>query len=169
MQPALLVITGAAAAGKSTVGDHLRQRPELCVIDGDVLGRGAAATAGGRRDYVGFWRFVLSVCDEIRSSGLIPVVPCICLPDQVLAAVEGEVVHFLGLLSEPSTIRQRIAARPGVSEVPSPDTHVQFDQTLRSVTVPKPHTWERHDVASNQLAATLAVASDWASRHTTCP
>lgn len=73
----VLVITGAAATGKSTVGDHLRQRLDLLVIDGDVLGRGAAATADGRRDYVEFWRFVLAVCREVRSNGLVPVVPCI--------------------------------------------------------------------------------------------
>lgn len=169
VQSTLLVITGAAAAGKSTVGNHLRGRPDLCVIDGDVLGRGAAATADGGRDYVGFWRYVMSVCSEVRSSGLIPVVPCICLPDQVLAAVDGEVVHFLGLLSEPSTIRRRIAARRGMSEVPSQESHVQFDQTLRGVTVPEPHTWVGHDVASNPLTATLAVASAWASRNTAGP
>lgn len=88
---ALLVITGAAATGKSTIGDHLRERPELLVIDGDVLGRGAAATAEGRRDYLGFWRYVLALCGEVRSNGLVPVVPCICLPEQVLAAVDGQV------------------------------------------------------------------------------
>lgn len=162
--PALLVITGAAATGKSTIGDHLRRRPELLVIDGDVLGRGAAATAEGRRDYVAFWRYVLSLCAEVRSNGLTPVVPCICLPDQVLAAANGEVVHFLGLVSGPSTIRQRIADRRGVSEVPSPETHVQFDSTLRGVAVPPPHTWERHDVARTGLDETLTAASAWVSR-----
>ena len=166
MPSTLLVITGAAAAGKSTVGAHLRRSPDLCVIDGDVLGRGAAATADGRRDYVAFWRYVLSVCGEIRSNGLIPVVPCICLPDQVLAAVDGEVVHFLGLLSEPATIRRRIADRQGASDVPSPESHVQFDQALRRVAVPEPHTWEAHDVARNDVSATLAAATAWAGRHT---
>ena len=64
----LLVITGAAATGKSTIGDHLRARPDLLVLDGDVLGRGAAATASGRRDYVAFWRFVLSIAREVRGN-----------------------------------------------------------------------------------------------------
>lgn len=162
---ALLVITGAAATGKSTIGDHLRGRTELLVVDGDVLGRGAAATAEGRRDYGGFWRYVLSLCVEVRSNGLTPVVPCICLPDQVLAAVNGEVVHFLGLVSEPSIIRQRIADRRGVSEVPSPESHVQFDSVLRDVRVPPPHTWKPHDVASTGLDETLATASAWADRY----
>ena len=161
----LLVITGAAATGKSTIGDHLRGRPDLLVVDGDVLGSGAAATAEGRRDYVGFWRYVVSLCAEVRSNGLTPVVPCICLPDQVLAAVGDEVVHFLGLVSEPSVIRQRIADRVGVSEVPSPASHVELDRTLRGARVQAPHTWERHDVAMSGLAETLAVASAWADRH----
>lgn len=166
LSPALLVITGAAATGKSTIGDHLRRRPELLVIDGDVLGRGAAATAEGRRDYVGFWRYVVALCVEVRSNGLMPVVPCICLPSQVLTAVDGEVVHFFGLVSEPSAIRRRIAERREVSDVPSPESHVQFDSTLRGVSVPHPHTWQRHDVANTALSETLAAASEWADRHT---
>ena len=159
----VLVITGAAATGKSTIGDHLRARPDLLVLDGDVLGRGAAATAYGRRDYVGFWRFVLAVCREVRSNGLVPVVPCICLPDQVLAAATDETVHFLALVSDEQTVRRRIAERHGVSEVPSPETHVQFDRTLRGVrTVPDPHTWVLHDVSASDVDRTRAVGVAWA-------
>ncbi|MFC7359013.1 hypothetical protein [Nocardioides astragali] len=162
----VLVITGAAATGKSTIGDHLRGRPGLLVVDGDVLGRGAAATAYGRRDYVGFWRFVLAVCGEVRSNGLVPVVPCICLPDQVLAAVTDEVVHFLALVSDDQTVRRRIAERRGVSDVPSPETHVQFDRTLRGVTyVPEPHTWASLDVSVVDLAGTVERGAAWAVDH----
>ena len=162
----MLVITGAAATGKSTMGDHLRARPDLLVIDGDVLGRGAAATAYGRREYVEFWRFVLAVCREVRSNGLVPVVPCICLPDQVLAATTDEVVHFLALVSDEQTVRRRIADRRGVSEVPSPQTHVQFDRTLRGVTsVPEPHTWSSLDVSVVDLPHTLERGAAWAVVH----
>jgi gluconate kinase len=162
----VLVITGAAATGKSTIGDRLRARPGLLVVDGDVLGRGAAATAYGRRDYVGFWRFVLAVCGEVRSNGLVPVVPCICLPDQVLAAATDEVVHFLALVSDEQTVRRRIAERHGVSDVPSPETHVQFDRTLRGVTyVPEPHTWSRLDVSVVDLAHTVERGAAWAADH----
>lgn len=161
----VLVITGAAATGKSTIGEHLRGRPGLLVIDGDVLGRGAKATAAGRRDYVGFWRYVLAICREVRSNGLTPVVPCICLPDQVLAAVTDEVVHFLALVSEPETIRQRIAGRQEASEVPSPETHVDFDTRLHAVdAVPRPHTWQVHDVSRCDVAQTLTVGSAWSDR-----
>jgi hypothetical protein len=161
----VLVVTGAAAAGKSTVGDHLRGRSGLVVIDGDVLGRGAAATAHGRRDYVGFWRHALAVCREVRRNGVVPVVPCICLPDQVPTAVEDEVVHFLALLSDAETVRRRIAGRRGVSEVPSPDTHVAFDQRLREVTsVPAPHTWTTYDVRAGDVRQTLEAGATWAEQ-----
>ena len=162
----VLVITGAAAAGKSTIGEHLRGRPGVCVIDGDVLGRGAAAMAGGRRDYVEFWRHVLAVSREVRSNGLVPVLPCISLPEQVLAAATDEVVHFLALVSDPDTVRRRIADRRGLSPVPAPETHVDFDRTLRAVTsVPAPHTWTVHDVSGSDVDATCAAGLAWAERH----
>ena len=164
-EPSVLVITGAAATGKSTIGEHLRGRPGLLVIDGDVLGRGAEATAAGRRDYVGFWRYVLAICREVRSNGLTPVVPCICLPDQVLAAVTDEVVHFLALVSDPETIRRRIANRRELSEVPSPESHVAFDDRLRDVDpVPRPHTWTTYDVSRGDVTQTLNAGSAWADR-----
>lgn len=162
----VLVITGAAATGKSTIGDHLRGRDGLVVLDGDVLGRGAAATAYGRRDYVAFWRFALAVCREVRTSGLVPVVPCICLPEQVLAAVDDEVVHVLALLSEPATVRRRIAARTGTSDVPSPESHVELDRRLRDVaSVPAPHTWTTHDVTVGDVRSTVAAGVGWALLH----
>jgi hypothetical protein len=164
----VLVVTGAAATGKSTIGDDLRGRLGLVVLDGDVLGRGAAATAYGRRDYVGFWRFALAVCREVRTNGLVPVVPCICLPDQVLGAVEDEVVHFLALLSEPGTVRRRIAARTEVSDVPSPGSHVELDARLREVaSVPAPHTWTTHDVTAGDVRSTLDAAVAWSALHAT--
>ena len=159
----VLVITGAAATGKSTIGDHLRRRSGLLVIDGDVLGRGAAATAGDRRDYVAFWRYALAVAKEVRTNGLVPVLPCICLPDQVLAAAADEVVHFLALVSDPATVRQRIAERRGVSAVPAPQTHVDFDRTLRAITgTPNPHTWTVHDVSGSSIEVTREVGAAWA-------
>ena len=160
------MITGAAATGKSTIGDHLRGRSGLVVLDGDVLGRGAAATAHGHRDYVGFWRYVLAVCREVRTNNIVPVVPCICLPDQVLAAVDDEVVHFLALLSEPGLVRRRIDGRRGMSDVPSPEFHVDFDRRLHSVTtVPGPHTWTTYDVTAGDLRRTREAGAAWAARH----
>jgi hypothetical protein len=162
----VLVVTGAAATGKTTVGAHLRGRGGLVVIDGDVLGRGAAATADGRRDYVDFWRYVLAICREVRNNGLVPVVPCICLPDQVLAAVDDEAIHFLALLSEPNLVRHRIASRRDVSDVPSPESHVDLDRRLREVvSVPAPHTWTTHDVTVGDVRLTRKAGAAWADEH----
>lgn len=159
----VLVVTGAAATGKSTIGDDLRGHPGLLVIDGDVLGRGAAATAVEPPDYVAFWTHVLAIAREVRANGLVPVVPCICLPDQVLAAVTDERVHFLALLSDPQTVRRRIAGRTGSSPVPSPDSHVELDRRLASVrSVPAPHTWTTHDVSKGDVRLTLEVGTAWA-------
>lgn len=43
----VLVVTGAAAAGKSTLGAALAADARLLVLDGDVLAGGAAAVADG--------------------------------------------------------------------------------------------------------------------------
>jgi hypothetical protein len=158
----VLVVTGAAATGKSTLGDHLRGRPGLLVVDGDVLGRGAAATADGRRDYVGFWRYVLAISREVRANGLVPVVPCICMPEQVLTATTDETVHFLALLSDAETVRSRIANRTCASDVPSPESHVELDHRLREVAgVPEPHTWRTYDVRTGGVRRTLDVGTAW--------
>lgn len=157
----VLVVTDAAATGKTTVGNHLRGRPGLMVLDGDVLGRGAAATAGGRPDYVAFWRYVLAIGREVRANGLVPVVPCVCLPEQVLAAATDEAVHFLALLSGPETVRERIAARG--DDGPSPEKHVDIDRRLREVgALPGPHTWTTHDVRAGDVRRTLEVGAAWA-------
>ncbi|MDR7252915.1 hypothetical protein J2X46_001900 [Nocardioides sp. BE266] len=163
----VLVVTGAAATGKSTIGDQLIGWAGLLVLDGDVLGRGAAATADGRRDYVGFWRYVLRICREVRANGLVPVVPCVCLPDQVLAATTDEVVHFLALVSEPETVLARIAGRTGISDVPSPESHVDIDRRLREIAdVPAPHTWTPYDVSAGDGRQTLEAAEAWVATHT---
>ena len=95
---AVLVVTGAAGAGKSTVGTALAAEPGLLVLDGDVLASGASAVAGGARDYAGFWRYLLAIAAEVHRNGLVPVFACICLPDQVIGAGPEGPVHFLALV-----------------------------------------------------------------------
>ena len=103
----------------------------------------------------------------MRSNGLVPVLPCISLPGQVLAAATDDVVHFLALVSDSATVRRRIADRQGVSAVPSPETHVEFDRSLRATaTVPAPHTWTVHEVSDSSVEATRAAGVAWATQHT---
>jgi hypothetical protein len=104
----LLVVTGAAAAGKSTVCASLAGRPGMLSLDGDVLAGGAAAVSDGRRDYPAFWRYLLEVAREIAANGLCTAYCGVCLPEQVLANAETGYfagVHFLALVSGETTVR----------------------------------------------------------------
>ena len=162
MARSVLVITGAAATGKTTVGGALREDPSLLVIDGDVMGQGAAAVAGTERDYVAFWRHLLAVAQEVRANGLVPVYPCICLPEQVIAAATDETIHFLALISDSAEIRTRLHERDPANSRPSVQKHSDFNAQLRMCTVPPPHTIAFHDVSANEIQTSVAKAHRWA-------
>ncbi|HEX4726209.1 MAG TPA: hypothetical protein VH298_00330 [Jatrophihabitans sp.] len=160
--PAVLVITGAAGAGKSTVGTALAEEPGLLVLDGDVLAVGAAAVAGGARDYTGFWRYLLAIAAEVHRNGLVPVFSCICLPDQVVAARPDGPVHFLALISGPATVRRRICDRSVAEPAVDLEFHASFDATLRGCSTVRPHTFTLLDTTEQRPAATIAAAREWA-------
>jgi hypothetical protein len=161
---AVLVITGAAGAGKSTVGTALASEPGLLVLDGDVLASGATAVAGGARDYASFWRYLLAIAGEVHRNGLVPVFPCICLPDQVLTAGPQAPVHFLALVSEPATVRRRIRDRAGTGPAIDLEFHARFDATLRGCRTVDPHTFTLLDTSRQQPATTIAAARTWVRR-----
>ena len=156
----MLVVTGAAAAGKSTVGAALAGRPGLLVLDGDVLAAGAASMAG-RRDYTGFWSYLLSIAAEVHRNGLTPVFSCICLPEQVIGPAGGRPVHFLALVSDAGTVRRRITDRAGGRPEIDLDFHAGFDRRLRECAVVLPHTFRLLDTAALTVEATVAAAHDW--------
>jgi hypothetical protein len=155
--PAVLVVTGAAAAGKSTVGAALSGRSGLLVLDGDVLAAGS--TAAAHRDYHDFWRYLLSIAAEVHRNGLTPVYPCICLPDQVLAAEPAGPVHFLALVND--DVRGRITRRPGSRPSIDLDFHQQFDTRLRGCSVDRPHTLTRLDTTHQAPEETARAGWDW--------
>ncbi|WP_306744348.1 hypothetical protein [Saccharothrix yanglingensis] len=59
------VVTGAAAAGKSTVRRTLARDPGSLALDGDVMAAGAAAVSGGRADYPAFRRSLPDIAGEV--------------------------------------------------------------------------------------------------------
>ena len=96
----VLVVTGAAGTGKSTVCTGLAGLDGLLALDGDVLAHGAASVADGRSDYEAFWSYLLQISREVHCNGLVPAFACVCLPDQVLGSAEMSrvsAVHFLAL------------------------------------------------------------------------
>lgn len=137
--PAYLTATGSSGTesrrARSGESHHRRSglllvneatRDELLVIDGDVLGAGAAAVNDCNQDYVAFWGYVLSVCREVRGNGLVPVIPCTCLPEQLLSATTDKNLHLLTLLKDEHTIPARIEARTGGDQL-SLVKHLEFD------------------------------------------
>ena len=164
----VLVIPGAAAAGKSTVGEALAGRPGLVVLDGDALAAGAAAVSDGRRDYVAFWRYLLDLADEIHRSDLVPVFTCICRPAQVVAANPPDgssTFHFLALVCERNELEGRIRARTAdVTSISRLGFHLGFDQALRSDVVDAPDTFTVLDTSWQAPRRTARETAEWVDR-----
>jgi gluconate kinase len=160
-------VTGAAASGKSTVCASLASSPGLLALDGDVLASGAAAVTGGRHDYPAFWRYLLDLAREVGDNGLATVYCCVCLPHQVLdnaGTSHFTGVHFLALVSDDGTVRDRVSRRRGAdSAVTRLDVHVDINRKLREATVPSPHTITRLDTTVLRPDGTIAAARSWAA------
>lgn len=155
------MITGSAAAGKSTVGAALVGAAGLLVLDGDLLATGAAAVAGGARDYVGFWHYLLAIAGEVHRNRLVPVITCICLPEQLLPSAGQLSLHLLALVSDADTVRDRIARRAGNNPALDVGFHVGFDQRLRGCTLPAPHSFTLLDTVNRPVADTVGRGRDW--------
>lgn len=68
--PTLLVVTGAAATGKSAIGRALRRwRSDLIVLDGDTIADGAVSVRRDPPDYEAFWRYALRLMFEVTRPG----------------------------------------------------------------------------------------------------
>jgi hypothetical protein len=163
-QDAVLIITGAAAAGKSTICGALADDPRLLALDGDVLASGASAVSDGRRDYEAFWRYLLLIAAEVHDNGLVPAYGCVCLPSQVLAEpLPSATLHFLALVSDEQTVRRRITDRSDASPTIDLAVHAAIDAQLRQSTVPPPHTFATLDTRELTRAQTIAAGVEWAS------
>jgi hypothetical protein len=165
----VLVVTGAAGTGKSTVCAGLAGLDGLLALDGDVLARGAAAVADGRGDYDAFWSYLLQIARDVHSNGLIPVFACVCLPDQVLGSAEMSrvaAVHFLVLGCQESDLRRRIQTRVGATAAAARvDFHLDLNRRLQTASVAAPNTLDRHDTTSETPEQTVGAARAWVTVH----
>lgn len=163
----LLVVTGAAAAGKSTACAAIaREVPGVLALDADVLARGAAATAREPQDYPAFWAHLAAIGREVQENGLTVAWCGICLPEQLPEATSAGFarVELLVLTCDDAVLRARLAARPGGADVASrADRHVALNTRLRT-------TRDRdglhvHHVDTTHLdpAGTAAAATAWAA------
>ncbi|WP_447006679.1 hypothetical protein ACRAKI_09460 [Saccharothrix isguenensis] len=162
----LLIVTGAAAAGKSTACRALSREPAVLALDGDVLAAGAAAVAYGRIDYPAFWRYAMSISNGIADNGLVPVICGVCLPHQVLTNSEEckgfAGVHFFALTCAPDELERRIRARVGAeSAVRNIAKHLSINAHLQQGEVAPPHTLTVFDNTGLACQDTTTAVRDW--------
>jgi len=164
MRTPVLVIAGAAGAGKSTSARAIAEaRTGIVAIDGDVIAAGSKAAE--RRDYVGFWGYTLTLAAEIAGNGLVPLVSCLCRPAQILANDLSSFSHLslLALVCDPRIRRARVEARDGrPSWRTSPEDHDAIDAELRRFQMAEPHEYQVLNTTFLGVRETTSAAVDWA-------
>jgi len=137
-RPPLMIVTGAAGSGKSTLCQRLaRSIGDVVAIDVDIFDGELASVVTPNHDYPAFWRSLMRLAHEIGENGL-PVVYCgVMLPDQVLTNADMlalfRSVHFLGLVSDDEVLRNRISRRVDAqAAVVSIDFHLDFNARIRA-------------------------------------
>jgi hypothetical protein len=164
----LLVITGAAAAGKTTAGRAIATaEPGVLSLDGDVLAAGAAAIL--QRDFSCFWGYVISIAEEIADNGLAPLISCVCRPEQILSN-DLSAFSRLSVLAMTCDAEQRVRraeSRPGqVGWRTMLEEHNAIDQALRSYRIAEPHRFTVLDTTGIAADTAILRARDWARRET---
>ncbi len=111
----LFVLTGASAAGKSTVNVMLPVVMSECVfIESDILWTPAFVDPDDD-DYRDYWNTWLRVAKNISQGGR-PVVVCgSARPEQLESCPERRYfadIHYMALVCEPHELRRRLKRRP---------------------------------------------------------
>ncbi len=118
MRPPLLVVTGPAGVGKSTVCARLAGTiPGAALLDADILGEHHVSVVSPNPDYTAFWRSMMRLAHELAQNDIVVAYFSVMLPEQVLANIETlgyfDSVHFLCLTAPPDVLRARIARQAG--------------------------------------------------------
>ena len=136
-KPPLLIVTGTAGIGKSTLCARLAGTiPGTVVLDADVHAEDLVSVVPPNADYPAFWRSMLRLAHELAQNRVTVVYFATMLPDQALAndaeVAYFDAVHFLCLTCPPDELRARLARRVGGR--PPEDrvaVWVEFDAALR--------------------------------------
>jgi predicted ABC-type ATPase len=118
VRPPLLVVTGAAGVGKSTVCARLAGTISgTLLLDADIFGTDLISVAPPNQDYPAFWRSMMRLAHELAQNNVVVVYFSTMLPEQLLANSEAvkyfDSVHFLCLTCPPNILRARLVAREG--------------------------------------------------------
>jgi predicted kinase len=116
VRPPLLVVTGTAGIGKSTLCIGLAGTiPDAILLDADILAVDLVSVAPPNQDYPAFWRSMMRLAHELAQNNVVVVYFSTMLPEQVLANSDVlgyfDSVHFLCLTCPPEVLRTRLAGR----------------------------------------------------------
>jgi hypothetical protein len=120
-RPPLLLVTGAAGAGKSTLCARLAGSiPGAVLLDADIFADALVSVVSPNQDYPAFWRSMMRLAHEIAQNDVVVVYFSAMLPEQVTANADilryFESVKFLCLTCSPDVLRSRLAGRVGLGE-----------------------------------------------------
>ena len=118
VRPPLLVITGTAGVGKSTLCARLAGTiPGAVLFDADIHAEDLISVAPPNQDYPAFWRSMMRLAHEIAQNDVTVVYFSAMLPEQVLANRDAlgyfQSVHFLCLTCPPDVLRWRLDRQAG--------------------------------------------------------
>jgi broad-specificity NMP kinase len=122
VRPPLLVVTGAAGIGKSTLCAQLAGTiPGAVLLDADVFAADLVSVVPPNQDYPAFWRSMMRLAHELAQNDVVVVYFSTMLPEQVLVNTDVltyfESAHFLCLTCPPAVLRSRLAGRAGSGAV----------------------------------------------------
>jgi hypothetical protein len=136
VRPPLLVVTGTAGIGKSTLCARLAGTIAGAVLlDADIHALDLISVLPPNEDYPAFWRSMMRLAHELAQNNLVVVYFSVMLPEQILSNndVLGyfDSVHFLCLTCPPGVLRARIAGKDG-SRAPAEriDVWIDFNSAL---------------------------------------
>jgi gluconate kinase len=135
VRPPLLIVSGTAGSGKSTVCDRLAGTiPGAVLLDADILAEDLTSVVSPHHDYPAFWRSMMRLAHELAQNNVVIVYFAVMLPSQVLANrdVLGyfELVHFLCLSCPPDVLRARLARREPHAAAVRLETWFDFNDAL---------------------------------------
>jgi 2-phosphoglycerate kinase len=123
-RPPLLVVTGTAGAGKSTICARLAgQIPGTVLLDADVFAGDMISVVPPNHDYPAFWKSMARLAHEIAQSDLAVVFFSTMLPEQLMVNTDVldyfKSVSFLCLTCDADSLRRRFVQRTGSGSITS--------------------------------------------------
>ena len=118
VRPPLLVVTGTAGVGKSTLCARLAGTiPGAVLLDADILAEDLISVVPPNHDYPAFWRSLMRLAHELAQNKVVVAYFSTMLPEQVLGNSDVlsyfDSVNFLCLTCSPDALRARLARRDG--------------------------------------------------------